>query len=102
MSASGAINSSIVLKMRSRSPLFRTSAIRVTVALLAVSWAVDIWFLLRATSMLESLRKVEPAGRGAAPYERCEVADGSEVGQLVGVDDRVDACDLTVGDVERH
>src|SRR5262245_58632830 len=36
------------------------------------------------------------------PHQRSEVADWPEVRQLVGVDDPVDACDLTAGDVERH
>src|SRR5215208_5693078 len=37
-----------------------------------------------------------------AAEERFEVAHRAEVGQLVGVDDRVDARDLAPGDVERH
>ena len=40
--------------------------------------------------------------RRRRPQQRPEVADRPEVRQLIGVDDRVDARDLTGGDIERH
>jgi hypothetical protein len=48
ISTSGSTSSSIVLEMTSASPVLTTSSKRLTVALLLVSWAVDIWFLLWA------------------------------------------------------
>src|SRR5262249_21817148 len=86
ISASGATTSSIVLKMRSASPLLRASSKRSTAALLVACWPVDIWFSLLVRRS----------------HQRCEVADWPEVGQLVGVDDRADAGDLAAGDLEPH
>src|SRR5215831_10171461 len=46
ISTSGATTSSIVLEMSSASPVLTASWMRLNVALLLVSWAVDIWSLL--------------------------------------------------------
>src|ERR671911_456436 len=50
--------------------------------------------------MFLSVSSRNPSSR--RPQYRSEVADWPEVRQLVGVDDRDDACDLTAGDVERQ
>src|SRR5215207_10368851 len=119
------MSSSIVFPMSSVSPLLTASVKRLAVALLVASWSVDIWLSsgrseIRMATKDRTCRPIawvlilagghllywasRPGHRSSSrrPHERCEVADWPEVGQLVGVDDRVDACDLTAGDVERH
>src|SRR5262249_45408681 len=48
ISASGATTSSIAFEMTSTSPALTVSSMRLNVVLLLVSWAVDMWLLLRA------------------------------------------------------
>src|SRR5215207_1156423 len=119
------MSSSIVFPMSSVSPLLTASVKRLAVALLVASWSVDIWLssgrseirmatkdrtcrpiawvlILAGGHLLYWASRQGHRSSSRRPHERCEVADWPEVGQLVGVDDRVDACDLTAGDVERH
>src|SRR5262249_48315802 len=60
--------SSIVSEMSSASPVLAASQKRLTAALLLVSWAVAMSFLLGSMWMVGWLRKTDPADRSPGPW----------------------------------